>query len=44
MQTDRFTCEQTVQRLDNYLDRELTEQEMRPVEAPPDRRAGSPGC
>ena len=25
---DRFTCEQVFQRLDDYLDRELTEQEM----------------
>jgi anti-sigma factor (TIGR02949 family) len=25
---DRFTCEQVFQRLDDYLDRELTEQEI----------------
>ena len=29
---DRFTCEQVFRRLDDYLDRELTEQEMHLVQ------------
>ena len=30
---DRYTCEEAFRRLDDYLDRELTPQEMRQVQA-----------